>query len=121
MHYGNYNENKKKSNGQKVHPLEAKISEGEHKKYMGPTDHPRTSQHILPLLLAWQANCNSQPIIDNNFNGLHKYMAGYACKDSKATTDWVNIFKSLVKSSPNANSSIKKSYNEIDDENCWYD
>ena len=72
MNYGDYDEEQKKATGQEIHPLEAKITTGQHRKYIGPTDHPRTCQHLLPHLLAWQANCNTQCVIDEDFIALMK-------------------------------------------------
>ena len=106
FHYGELNPETKRTSGKPVHPFEAQIIEGSHPRYEGPRDHPRYIMHIKLKLLTWLANCDTQPIIDQDLLALLKYISGYACKGGCTTEDLIHVFKHLLEVS-NENTGMK--------------
>jgi len=66
FHFGDVDPITKKTPGKECHPFKAQIVEGEHPHFEGPRDHPRLIAHIKIKLLTWLANCDTQPLIDEN-------------------------------------------------------
>ena len=106
FHFGEYNEKDKISSGKPISEFQAHITESAHPTYEGPRDHPRLVQHAAARPLSWLANCDTQPVIHHDLLALMKYIAGYACKGATTTSDMINIYANLLKTSP-TNSSLK--------------
>ncbi|XP_057290792.1 uncharacterized protein LOC130613469 [Hydractinia symbiolongicarpus] len=96
FHFGDLDPQTKKTSGKVIHPFNAAITEGEHPRYEGPRDHPRLMMHVKTRLLSWLANCDSQPIIDQDLLALQKYIASYACKGAASTEDLVHVYRHLI-------------------------
>ena len=72
------------------------ITTGAHPRYEGPRDHPRHIMHVKSKLTSWLANCDTQPIIDQDMVALQKYVSNYACKGASTTEDLIHIWKHLL-------------------------
>ena len=98
FHFGHLNPETKKTTGKEIHPFKAIVTEGEHPRYEGPRDHPRLIMHVKSRLLSWSANCDTQPIVDQDLLALQKYLASYACKGASTTEDLINVYRYLIES-----------------------
>ena len=106
FHFGEYDIEKKVSQGKVLHPFHPIILGNDHKRYEGKRDHPRLIQHSKPKLLAWKANIDTQPLIEKSIVSLQNYLTPYTCKGAKSTDDLISIYKSLLDMS-NESSTIK--------------
>ena len=106
FHFGKYDEKEKTSSGKPLHEFQACITEDAPPTYEGPRDHPRLVQHAAIRPLSWLANCDTQAVIHHDLLALMKYIAGYACKGATTTSDMINIYANLLKTSP-TNSTLK--------------
>ena len=97
--FGTYDSLKKVSEGKNVHPAEPCINNDMHPTYEGPCDHPRFLQHCAIRPLSWLANCDTQPIINQDLLRLMKYVVGYACKGAATTSDLMRIYQNILDSS----------------------
>ena len=52
--------------------------------------------HIKVKLLTWLANCDTQPLIDQNLLALLHYITGYACKGNSSTEDLIQVYGYLL-------------------------
>ena len=66
FHFCNINPETKKTTGKEIHPFKAIVTEGKHSRYEGPRDHPRLIMHVKSRLFSWIANCDTQPIVDQD-------------------------------------------------------
>ena len=98
FHFGMQDPATKQMTGKEIHPFNAVITEGSHPIYEGPRDHPRHIMHIRARFISWLANCDSQPIIDQDLFALQRYIASYACKGSATTEDLVHVYRHLIDS-----------------------
>jgi hypothetical protein len=96
FHFGDVDLVTKKTQGKECHPFEARIEEGAHSRFDGPRDHPRLVSHIKIKLLTWLANCDTQPLVDQNLLALLQYITGYACKGNSSTEDLIQVYKYLL-------------------------
>ena len=55
-HFGEYDEESKRSSGKETNPFAPRLTEGQIQRYEGRNDHPRMVQHIPSRLLSWGAN-----------------------------------------------------------------
>ncbi|XP_066920537.1 uncharacterized protein [Clytia hemisphaerica] len=98
-HFGKEDPITKKTPGKELHPFEARIEGDGHPRYEGPRDHARMLNHIKTLLIAWQANCDCQALIDQDLLNLVKYICSYCCKGATTTEEFVTIYGELLHSS----------------------
>ncbi|XP_057294620.1 uncharacterized protein LOC130623148 [Hydractinia symbiolongicarpus] len=106
FHFGEFNEETQTTSGKNIHPYQPVITDGAHPRYEGPTDHPRFIQQAKCRPMSWLANCDTQPIIEQDFVSLLKYVAGYACKGAATTSDLINIYSNLLNTSA-SNASVR--------------
>ena len=106
FHFGKEDPVTKKPNGKEIHPFDPMIEGKQHPRYEGPRDHPRMIMHVKAHILSWLANCDTQPLIDQDLLNLQKYITSYACKGAVATEDLIDIYSLLLDDS-DPNSSLK--------------
>ena len=82
-----------------MHEFKPIINEDDHPTYEGACDHPRLLQHCAIRPVSWQANCDTQPIINQDLLKLMKYVTGYACKGAATTSDLLRMYKTILNSS----------------------
>lgn len=99
--YGEQDKTTKHVSGKDAHPFSPYVNSGTHPRYEGPRDHPRMVQNVRAQLLAWKANCDSQPLIDQDLFQLQNYVAAYASKGNVSTTELISIYRHLLESTPN--------------------
>ena len=96
FHFGKTDIETKKSEGKETHPFHSIITPGQHPRFEGNRDHPFLISHIKARLLSWLANCDTQPIIDQDLMALLRYITQYACKGAASTDDLVRLYKHLL-------------------------
>ena len=67
-------------------------------RYEQLRNHPRLIMHVKSRLLSWSANCDTQPIVDQDLIALQNYLGSYACKVASTTEDLINVYRYLIES-----------------------
>lgn len=106
FNFGEFDDETHITSGKNIHPHNPVITGGAHQRYEGPSDHPRLIQHAKCRPMSWLANCDTQPIIEQDFISLLKYVAGYACKGAATTSDLITIYSNLLNTSA-SNASVR--------------